>query len=276
MQDKYSAVWVSHSSINDFLKCPRAYYLSNIYKDPNTGHKIGITNPYLALGQSVHEVLESLSVLRVEKRLEVPLADKFEVAWGKVSGELGGFKDKDEENEFKTRGISMIQNVSDNPGPLLRKAIKLKQDLPSYYLSEEENIILCGKIDWLEYNESDDTVNIIDFKTGKNEEKHDSLQLAIYRLLLKNCQNREVRKASYWYLGKTDEMVDFELPPLDEARARVLEIALKIKAARKSGGFKCEKDGCYACHDLEKIVQGKAKFIGVGTYNKDIYTIERV
>lgn len=26
-QDKYSAVWVSHSSINDFLKCHRAYFL---------------------------------------------------------------------------------------------------------------------------------------------------------------------------------------------------------------------------------------------------------
>lgn len=275
MQDRYTAVWVSHSSISDFLKCPRAYYLSNIYKDPHSGHKISITNPHLALGRAVHEVLESLSILPVEKRFEIPLNKKYEEIWQKVTGKLGGFKDDVEENEFKSRGALMIQKVIANPGPISRKTIKLKQDLPYYYLSDEENIILCGKIDWLEYNESDDSVSIIDFKTGKNEEDRASLQLAIYHLLAKNCQNREVRKASYWYIGKNDELVDFELPPLDKAKDRVLDIALKIKAARKIGEFKCEKDGCYACHDLEKIVQGKAKFIGTGAYNKDVYTIDR-
>ena len=34
--DKYTAVWVSHSSMGDFLKCPRAYFLHNVYKDPKT------------------------------------------------------------------------------------------------------------------------------------------------------------------------------------------------------------------------------------------------
>src|ERR1035437_4279352 len=32
-QDKFNAVWVSHSSIGDFLKCPRLYYLHNVYKN---------------------------------------------------------------------------------------------------------------------------------------------------------------------------------------------------------------------------------------------------
>lgn len=275
MQDKYTAVWVSHSSISDFLKCPRAYYLSNIYKDPHSGHKISITNPYLALGQTVHTVLESLSTLPVDKRFEIPLMEKYEENWQKVTGRLGGFKDDVEENEFKSRGALMIQKVITNPGPISRKTIKLKNDLPYYYLSDEENIILCGKIDWLEYNESDDSVGIIDFKTGKNEEDQDSLQLAIYHLLVKNCQNREVSKASYWYLGKDDGLVDFELPPLDKAKDSILDIALKIKAARQTGEFKCEKDGCYACQDLEKVVKGEAEFVGTGTYNKDVYIVDR-
>ena len=63
MADKYTAYWVSHSSINDFLKCPRAYFLKNVYKDPKTGRKIKLISPPLALGQAVHEVVESLSVL---------------------------------------------------------------------------------------------------------------------------------------------------------------------------------------------------------------------
>ena len=57
--------------------------------------------------------------------------------------------------------------------------------------SPEENIILCGKIDWLKYNEDTDSVCIIDFKTGKHDENGESLQLPIYQLLLKNLQKRK-------------------------------------------------------------------------------------
>jgi len=86
MPDKYSAVWVSHTSISDFLHCPRAYYLRNIYKDPKTGHKIKLMAPALALGLTVHEVLESLSLLPKNKRFEEPLLVKFDKVWEKVSG----------------------------------------------------------------------------------------------------------------------------------------------------------------------------------------------
>ena len=74
VRDKYSAVWVSHSSISDFLKCPRAYFLRNVYKDPATGHKITVVTPPLSLGTAVHEVIESLAVLPVEERLKISTA----------------------------------------------------------------------------------------------------------------------------------------------------------------------------------------------------------
>lgn len=273
MPDKFKALWVSHSSISDFNRCPRLYYLNNVYKNPETDRKIAITNPHLALGSAVHDVLESLSELPAEKRLEIPLKVLYEVKWRKVAGKLGGFKDEAQENEFKSRGLEMLKKVESKPGLILEKAIKLTQDLPWYFLSEEEEIILCGKIDWLKYNEADNTVDIIDFKTGKHDEDKNSLQLAIYRLLLANCQKREVSKASYWYLDR-GEIIDFELPSLEEAHRRVLEVALKIKAARKENNMVCDKGGCYACRDLQKVVDGQAKFIGIGSYNKDIYVIE--
>jgi len=59
--DKYKATWVSHSSMGDFLKCPRLYYLRSIYKNPVTKNKMTIMEPALALGQVVHEVIEPLS-----------------------------------------------------------------------------------------------------------------------------------------------------------------------------------------------------------------------
>ena len=79
MKDKYSAVWVSHSSISDYLKCPRAYYLKNVYRDPKTNRKISVMEPPLALGQAVHEAIESLSALPVEERFTTPLLERFEL-----------------------------------------------------------------------------------------------------------------------------------------------------------------------------------------------------
>ena len=100
MSDKYKATWVSHSSISDFLACPRAYYLRNVFKDPKTGNKITVTSPFLSLGQAVHDVIESLSILPTEERLKVSLLKKFDVSWQKVTGKLGGFRNLEQEKEF--------------------------------------------------------------------------------------------------------------------------------------------------------------------------------
>jgi RecB family exonuclease len=85
--DKFSAVWLSHSSIGSFKHCPRAYYLSTIYRDPRTGHKISIVTPSMALGSAVHTVLESLSVIPTEARFDISLIERFQIAWQKVSGQ---------------------------------------------------------------------------------------------------------------------------------------------------------------------------------------------
>src|SRR3989338_1188386 len=118
--DKYSALWVSHSSSHDFLICPRAYYLKNVYKDPKTKHKLQLMSPPLALGQAVHEVIESLSVIPTDKRFLEPLSAKFERAWAKVTGKKGGFFDADTERRYKDRGRAMMTRVANHPGPLAK------------------------------------------------------------------------------------------------------------------------------------------------------------
>lgn len=276
VKDKYTAVWVSHSSSGDFLKCPRAYYLNNVYRDPVSGHKIKLISPPLALGQAVHEVIESLSVIPVKDRFTQPLIIKFESAWKKISGERGGFKDKDQEYLYKKRGMEMIERVVKNPGPLLNLAVKNTMDLPYFWLSEEDNIILCGKIDWLEYLPKTDSVHIIDFKTGKAEEKPSSLQLPIYHLLVHHCQKRRVTRASYWYLDKDTKLREVTLPDLKKAKEEVLSIAKEMKLARTLGRFICpEKTGCYACRPFEAILRKEAKLVGLDEYNSDVYVIDK-
>ena len=275
MPDKFTATWVSHSSIGDFLKCPRAYYLNNVYKNPETGRKIQLMSAPLALGGAVHEVLESLSVIPTQDRFKKSLIEKFNYVWQKYQGEKGGFSSDEQEREYQERGQKMLRKVMDKPGMLNNLAIKIKEDLPHYWLSDADNIILCGKVDWLEYLKDEDAVHIIDFKTSKREDQGGSLQLPIYHLLVHNTQQRKVVKASYWYLDLYDEPVEQDLPDLIEAHEEILTIAKKIKLARKLERFKCPQGegGCRHCKPLEKVIAGEAKKVGVSEYNQDVYVL---
>jgi len=271
--DKFKATWLSHSSISDFQKCPRLYYYRNVYKDPITGHKITRAQPALALGGAVHDVIESLSMLPVEERFSISPLKKFDVVWENNKGKKGGFKSKEEEDIFYERGREMIQRVIDNPGPLLNKAVKISQELPYFWLNEEENIILCGKVDWLEYLPQTDSVHIIDFKTGRNEEEDDSMQLPIYNLLVTNTQKRNVEKASYWYLTKDNKPREVELPDLKESHSKIYDIGKRIRLARQIEHFSCPRGGCIFCNPMEDIAKGKGELIGEDRYRHDIYIL---
>lgn len=277
MQDKFTAVWVSHTSISDFLDCPRAYYLKHIYKDPKTGHKIKIMTPALALGSAVHDVLESLSVLPAADRFNTPLPQRLNQVWPKVSGKLGGFINEDTEHKYKEQAREMLARVWRHPGIINQPALKLKKELPYIWLSEEDNIILCGKIDWMEYLPDTNSVHIIDFKTGKSKNNQSTLQLPIYYVLVSEVQARDVTKASYWYLRHDDVPEIQELPDLEEARKQVLDIAKQIKLARQLKRFSCKNgdEGCYSCKPFEKIINGQGEFVGEDEYKHDTYILKR-
>lgn len=275
MSEKYGAVWTSHTSITDFLKCPRAYYLKNVYKSPQSNKKMKIMAPPLALGSSVHEVLEGLSTIATNQRMQAPIMDMFHEVWEKFSGKRGGFFSDEMELQYKKRAIEMLRRVIENPGPIARLAVKIKKDLPNFWLSEEEGLILCGKIDWLEYLPSEDSVHIIDFKTGKVEEDPDSLQLPIYCLLVKECQQRAVSKASYWYLDHDNGLVEQPLPDVEAARARVLAVARQMKVARQIQRFSCPDSGCMHCEPFERILKGEGEFVGLDDYGTEVYVVPR-
>lgn len=289
-RDKYSAVWVSHSSMGDFLKCPRCYYLHNVYKNPQTGRKMNILSPALSLGSAVHEVVEGLADFKVEERVkwleEKSLLAMFDKAWAKVHGKKGGFVSEEQEIEVKERGTGMLLRVAQNPGPLLEKTVKIKEGSngmpPNFFLSDSENIILCGKIDWLIYKPENDSLHILDFKTGKHEEKEESLQLPIYQLLLKELQKRKVSGASYWYFDKDNAPIEVDLPSVEESYEKVFAVAKKVSDARADAlingpesVFLCPRgeDGCYACKPFEKIIRGEAEYVGVGEMRQDLYIV---
>lgn len=280
MAGKYDAVWVSHSSMGDFLKCPRLYYLHNVYKSPQTGRKMTTVSPAMSLGSAVHKTLEDLKTLPVAERLSRDLLANFEQDWDLVaSGKKGGFIDAAEEAAAKERGRAMVARVVKNPGPIEHKTVKLpahKNDMiPHFFLDEKANLILCGVVDWLEYVEADDSIRIIDFKTGRNEEDGESLQLPIYLLLMQALQKRRVSGAAYWYLDKDDAPKEMPLPDPAEALERVLHVARQVHAARMSRVYECPRgaEGCYGCRPYEAILRGEAECVGIGGYGQDAYLV---
>lgn len=278
MSDKYKAVWVSHSSMGDFIKCPRLYYLHNVYKDPNSNNKIAIISPHMSLGVAVHNVLENLVNFKTEERFTRDLFEDYEENWKKVSGKIGGFESDQQEVEFKERGIQMIQKVIDNPGPLARLTVNFyKGDfLPNYWLNgEKDNIILCGKVDWIEYL-PDATLRVIDFKTGKHGEKEGSLQFPIYHLLLNNLQKRKVSSAAYWYVDRDTDLTEAQLPSVEDSFKMVYEVAKQVRDARTKNVFECPKgaEGCTHCQPYEKILRSEAEYVGKGEYKQDLYIVD--
>ncbi len=243
----------------------------------------------MSLGIAAHEVLEDLANYPSHERMDRDLRARFEEAWLKVSGPIGGFSSLDEEEQFKMRGKEMINNVIKNPRFLPNKCIKLKRETmaPNFYLSEDHNIILNGLVDWIEYLPDTDSLHIVDFKTGKHEERDGSLQLPIYLLLCNALQGRTVTKASYWYL-ESDKMVEVTLPNKDEAFNAVFDVALQVKEmrvqAKREGEqtFACPKGtynddtkagGCIHCMPYEHIIydDGQMEHVGVGGFNQDLY-----
>lgn len=275
MPNKYKATYVSHSSSSTFKNCPLAYFYSAVYKDAD-GDKISTVSPHLTLGVSVHEPLEALMEVPSDERKNTKFAPLFFKTWESLSGEKGGFKNPEQEEEFKQRGVEMLKRVKANIHHLEGESaflVKERKELPWFWLSEEEEIILCGKTDVILKHE--DCYEVIDFKTGKNQEKDSSLQLPIYRLLLNHYFGAANFRAKYWYLLSDDAPIEKEIPSLEESRELVLDIGRKIKQARADKNFECPRgeSGCFACRDYRKIVNGDAKFSGKGIYGAKMYTI---
>lgn len=264
----YGSVWLSHSSISDFDKCPRLYYLHDVYKELPARKKIQVVNPYLTLGMAVHDTLESIRYLPKDIRFSEPLSKIFEKVWKENTGKKGGFNSIEREDHFKQRGLLMIKNVQDKPGPIanLSTIIKGKNEVvANMSLSEKDMLVLCGNVDWVEVL-PDGSLHIIDFKTGRHDENESSLQLQIYLLLAKNGNKRPVSKISYWYLDKEPSPRQIKLPDMNGVFDLLIEKGLKIKEARQVLGsgktIECPKGGCKYCIEYEVVLKGKAERVG--------------
>jgi CRISPR/Cas system-associated exonuclease Cas4 (RecB family) len=270
--DYKKILWISHSAISSYEKCPHLYYLEYEYRNPETNNRIQIVNPYLALGSAVHETIEELLDVPIKRRTKVSLEERFSDIFEKYRGFNGGFISKKKEEDFFARGLKMVKRVQDSDF-LSRPSTNTTSNFPNMNLLGE-SVKLVGSIDWVELLPNG-KAHIIDFKTGNAKENNGSLQLPIYTLLAEKNLKEEVEKVSYWYLQNDLEPVEQTVKDTKESLEILKEKAQTIKKAIDASFFPCSYGKkCFACRDYEKIFSGDAELIESGSSrNKDVFCI---
>lgn len=265
-------IFLSYTSLSDFLKCPRAYYLKNIYRDPKTGFRLQVASPYLSLGSTVHDTVKWYLDLKgqiTKKQLE----DKFRNLWLKYRGKRGGFESLEQEGDFGKRGLKMLDNFFQN-AQILEK-ITHHVDFPKLNLFE--NVVLIGNFDFVGEKE-DGTLHLVDFKTGAKDED-DTLQLHIYAILAEANLGKPVSKVSFWYLDREDNPREIVLDKLEGKLEWLKKKSKEVKQAIEKNEWICIKggEGCRDCKGYQGILKEKGEFqFSDYRFKKDVYFLPSV
>lgn len=267
-----NAVSISHSSISDFLKCKKSYYFKNIYKDPKTGYRLQMASPYLTLGALVHDVISWFLNLNGQVT-NLQLEEKYRNFFRKYRGKKGGFENLEQEASFGKRGLQMLANFYQNY-KLLEKRLPL-DGLLKHFLTED--IILWGRLDFVGIL-PDESLHIIDFKTGTKDEE-DPLQLYIYSILAQNLTSKKVSKISYWYLDRDKSPKEAVLDSLEGKISWLLEKGEEMKKAIEKKEWTCVKnpDLCRECRLYQAILDGKGELVLTDdAFKKQVYFLTQL
>ncbi|HEY4694666.1 MAG TPA: PD-(D/E)XK nuclease family protein [Candidatus Nanoarchaeia archaeon] len=255
-----NTIWLSHSSLNDFEKCHKLYYLRNLYRDKLKGNRfrIQIANPYFSLGEAVHDAIDRfVTRYPTSERDKDKLFYEFKRSWQLRAGRRGGFKDSAQEEYFKQRGEAMLERFYKNSS--FSKGQTLKVDFPKLPLVGEDEVVLVGNFDWLEKTSSG--LHILDFKTGTSEEEG-SLQLPIYALLATHVLKLPVEKVSYWYLDRDDKPKEVPLGDLDSVLAQLKQKAQEVATVIAKQDFTDKARPCTTdCEAYQAVVDGKGEYL---------------
>jgi len=244
----------SPSKLNLFEKCPKSYQFN--YLDPVCSKmKADLRKlpenifSFFTLGRAVHNAITLFFHAQEDSRTWENLKNTLkgtwmsEVQWNKKPplGELGGFKDLEEEREAYNQALLMLKNffsmqIKDSkivylPTSDIRHSI---QDYQNLITPINENFDISGKFDLITENE-DGALHIIDFKTGKNEDS-DNFQLKFYKVLAEEKFGKPVSKTSFFFL-RSGKQKEFELDT-QETDDLKSEIIKKIDLINQTKEFK--------------------------------------
>lgn len=228
----------SFSQLAAFVTCPLQYKFAFILKIPASSDKGS-----LIFGRTLHNTLynfllptlnesnkyqDSLfiedTVKQIPEMTEKRLLELYEEFW---QGE--GFKNKEERDLYKKKGVEALKKFYASYQISPPKEILFLEKKFSFRIGGD---IIKGAIDRVD-RLPDGTLEVIDYKTGKNKEKlefKDKRQLILYLVFLEEFLGEKVGKLSYYFL-ESGEKMSFKATPkeIEKLKSGVMEEIAAIK-----------------------------------------------
>lgn len=236
-----------------FDQCQKLYefsYVDPVYSKMKSKLKNEPKNiwPFNTLGKAVHSAItmfyHSPSAERSLNNLKELLKQTWfsEARWYQKwpLGEWGGFQTIDEEREWYGRALLMLQNFVEM-APMEAEFEFLPTDNFKNSISDYHRLItpltedfdISGKFDLVIRN-FDGSLDIVDFKTGREEEAKE-LQLNFYKVLAELKFKKPV-KSLYFYFLKTLTKVKIETGDKDQELGKQ-QVVRKIREIRSTQKF---------------------------------------
>lgn len=195
-------LYISTTSIQTFLQCRKKFKYKYIDKLSLSEKK---TSKYISFGSSMHLALADFNSIKDQnlKTLDI-LHNLLRKNWVR-----DGYESIQEEKEFGLRGLDMLSNYYSNPKDTGKDNLIIEKML----YKDFNDYTLCGKLDKV-YLRSDNTIEILDYKTGNTITAIDNLQLSIYLILANKELGYYPKSVSLYYLPsnkKITESVDSEV-----------------------------------------------------------------
>lgn len=248
----YSKIY-SPTKLGMFSECPKYYhfcYLDPVYSRMKSELRSQPDNiwKFYTLGKAVHNAITLFYYLPARQRTEQSILEQLkktwvsEVQWNKKPPleKWGGFKTIEEERDSYREAILMLKNffgiaehepeIEYLPTEDFRRSI---DDYLNLITPLNQDFDISGKFDLI-IRDSDDSLHIIDFKTGKKEDNND-FQLRFYKLLAEENFKKPVKKASFYFL-KSGNKREFDLGEGETERIKK-EILGKINLIKATDSF---------------------------------------
>jgi putative RecB family exonuclease len=243
----------SYSKLKLFEQCPKAYHFT--YIDPVYSKMKGKLRrepenifPFNTLGKAVHDAITLFLHLPEEEKPKKRLKNQLKLTWQSEAmrvkkpplGKWGGFKSLEEERTYYKQALRMLLNFY----KIFELDSKIKflptKDLPKS-IEDYKKLIkplntdydISGKFDLV--LEKDKGLEVVDFKTGKREEK-DLFQLEFYKLLAEANFLKRVSMTSFYYL-RSANVKEYKMEG-DGAKKIKNKILKKIDKIKKEKEFK--------------------------------------
>ena len=212
---------LSASDIDLYRTCPLKYKFARVFaipQEPTINQRFGIL---------VHQVLDSYH--REEMRdfggegesaggLD-RLLGLFEAGWRRQ-----GFGNTDDELQYRDRAVAALARYYERHSSGAARPVYLERAF-SFKIGEHS---IRGRIDRVDRH-PDGALELIDYKTGapkKAEDLRDDVQIALYRIGVREAWDMEAADGSYWYVLDDEKVtVAGEPDDLERVERTVLEVA---------------------------------------------------